>query len=59
MAYEEPYTALKQWVIDGAEAANSNYYTQKFYEPAPYCAQVEWIHLVEYVITSKPFFGNL
>ena len=59
MAYGELYTALEQGVIDGAEAANTNYYAKKFYEPAPYWAQVGWIHLVEYVIMSRYYFERL
>lgn len=59
MAYGELYTALEQGVIDGAEAANTNYYAKKFYEPAPNWAQVGWIHLVEYVIMSRYFFERL
>lgn len=59
MAYGEVYTALEQGVIDGAEAANTNYYAKKFFEPAPYWAQVGWIHLVEYVIVSRYFFERL
>lgn len=59
MAYGELYTALEQGVIDGAEAANTNYFAKKFYEPAPYWAQVGWIHLVEYVIMSRYFFERL
>jgi tripartite ATP-independent transporter DctP family solute receptor len=59
MAYGELYTALEQGVIDGAEAANTNYYAKKFYEPAPYWAQLGWIHLVEYVIMSRSFFERL
>jgi tripartite ATP-independent transporter DctP family solute receptor len=59
MAYGEVYTALEQGVIDGAEAANTNYYAKKFYEPAPYWAQVGWMHLVEYIILSRYFFERL
>ncbi len=59
MAYGEVYTALEQGVIDGAEAANTNYYAKKFFEPSPYWAQVGWIHLVEYVILSRYFFERL
>jgi len=59
MAYGELYTALGQGVIDGAEAANTNYFAKKFFEPAPYWAQVGWIHLVEYVIVSRYFFERL
>jgi len=59
MAYSELYTALEQHVIDGAEAANTNYLSKKFYEPAPYWAQVGWIHLIEYVIMSRYFYDRL
>jgi len=59
MAYGELYTALEQGVIDGAEAANTNYYSKKFYEAAPYWAQVGWLHLVEYVVISRYFFERL
>ena len=39
MAYGELYTALQQNIIDGAEAANTNYYSKKFYEAAPHWAK--------------------
>jgi len=59
MAYGELYTALEQKVIDGAEAANTNYFSKKFFEPAPYWAQIGWIHLVEYVVMSLYFYERL
>jgi len=59
MAYGELYSALEQGVIDGAEAANTNYFSKKFYEPAPYWAQVGWIHLIETVIMSRYFYERL
>jgi tripartite ATP-independent transporter DctP family solute receptor len=59
MAYSELYTALEQHVIDGAEAANTNYLSKKFYEPAPNWAQVGWIHLIEYVVMSRYFYDRL
>lgn len=59
MAYSELYTALEQHVIDGAEAANTNYFSKKFYEPAPNWAQVGWIHLIETVIMSRYFYERL
>ena len=59
MAYSELYTALEQHVIDGAEAANTNYLSKKFYEPAPNWAKVGWIHLIEYVIMSRYFYDRL
>ncbi len=59
MAYGELYTALEQGVIDGAEAANTNYLSKKFYEPAPFWAQTGWIHLIEYVVMSRYFYERL
>ncbi len=59
MAYGELYTALEQEVIDGAEAANINYYSKSFYEPAPYWAQVGWINLIGYTVMSKVFYDSL
>ena len=59
MAYGELYTALEQKVIDGAEAANINYESKKFYEPAPNWSQVGWIHLVGYTVLSKKLYDGL
>jgi tripartite ATP-independent transporter DctP family solute receptor len=59
MAYGELYTALEQGVIDGAEAADPNYYAKRFYEPAPFWARVGWIRLMEYVVMSRDFYDGL
>lgn len=59
MAYGELYTALEQGVIDGAEAAEPNYFAKRFYEPAPYWARVGWIRLIEYVVMSRSFYDSL
>ena len=59
MAYSELYTGLETGIIDGAEAANSNYYSKKFYEVAPYWAQLGWLRLVAPVIMSKAFYDRL
>jgi len=59
MAYGEVYTALQQGVIDGAEAANTNYEAQKFYEVAPNWAMVAWTTLVSDMIMSEKFFQGL
>lgn len=59
MAYGELYTALEQGVIDGAEAADPNYFAKRFYEPAPHWARVGWIRLVEYVVMSQSFYDGL
>jgi TRAP-type C4-dicarboxylate transport system substrate-binding protein len=59
MAYGELYTALEQGVIDGAEAADPNYFAKRFYEPAPFWARVGWIRLIEYVVMSRSFYEGL
>jgi len=59
MAYGELYTALEQGVIDGGEAADPNFLSKRFYEPARYWARVGWIRLVEYVIMSGAFYDRL
>jgi TRAP-type C4-dicarboxylate transport system substrate-binding protein len=59
MAYSELYTALETGVIDGAEAANSNYYAKRFFEVSPHWAQVGWLYLVAPVIMSKAFYDRL
>ena len=59
MAYGELYTALEQGVIDGAEAADPNYFAKRFYEPAPHWARVGWIRLIEYVVMSRSFYLDL
>jgi tripartite ATP-independent transporter DctP family solute receptor len=59
MAYGELYTALEQGVIDGAEAADPNYFAKRFYEPAPFWARVGWIRLIEYVVMSRSFYDRL
>ena len=59
MAYNELYTSLETGVIDGAEAANSNYYSKRFFEVAPYWAYVGWLRLVAPVLMSKAFYDRL
>jgi len=59
MAYGELYTALEQGVIDGAEAADLNYFAKRFYEPAPHWSRVGWIRLIEYVVMSRSFYQSL
>ncbi len=39
LAYGELYGALQTGVVDGAEAANTNYNSKKFYEVAPHWAR--------------------
>jgi len=59
MAYAEVYTAMETGVIDGMEAANSNYYAKKFYEVAPNYAIVGWIRLVGPILMSKAMYDKM
>lgn len=59
MSYSEVYTAMQTGVIDGMEAANSNYYAMKFYEVAPNYAVVKWINLLAPILISKVFFEKM
>jgi TRAP-type C4-dicarboxylate transport system substrate-binding protein len=59
MAYGEVYTALEQGVIDGAEAARTNYYAKRFYEVAPHWAEIGWMFIVSPLIMSERFFESL
>jgi len=59
MAYTELYGGLETGVVDGAEAANSNYYAKKFYEVAPDWAIVGWLELVAPVIMGEAAYENL
>jgi len=43
IAYTEVYSSLQTGVVDGGDAANTNYFTEKFYEVAPHWAQVSWL----------------
>jgi len=59
LAYSELYGALETGVVDGAEAANTNYYAKKFYEVAPHWTTVSWLELVAPVIMSQARFQAL
>ncbi len=59
LAYSELYGALQSGLVDGAEAANTNYNSKKFYEVAPYWAQVGWTALVADLIMSETKFQSL
>lgn len=59
LAYGELYSALQSGVVDGAEAANSNYYAKQFHRVAPYWAQVGWTMLVADLIMSESRFASL
>ncbi|EAU44749.1 TRAP transporter substrate-binding protein [Salipiger bermudensis] len=59
IAYTELYGALETGVVDGAEAANTNFFSQKFYEVAPDWAVVGWLELVAPVIMGKAAYEAL
>ncbi|MBT3360770.1 MAG: TRAP transporter substrate-binding protein [Rhodospirillales bacterium] len=59
IAYNELYGALQTNVVDGAEAANTNYYGKKFYEVAGYWAQVGWLNIMAPVIMSEKKLKSL
>ncbi|TFF22029.1 TRAP transporter substrate-binding protein [Jiella endophytica] len=59
LAYTELYGALETGVVDGAEAANTNYYAKKFYEVAPDWATVAWLELVAPVIMGEDAYEAL
>lgn len=59
LAYGELYGALQSGVVDGAEAANTNYYAQKFFEVAPNWAMVSWTVLISPLIMSEAKFRAL
>jgi len=59
MAYTELYGGLETGVVDGAEAANTNYYAKKFYEVAPDWAMVGWLELVAPVIMGEAEYEKL
>ena len=59
MAYGEVYTALEQGVIDGAEAARSNYFSKRFFEVAPNWSEIGWMYLVSPLVMSERFFSSL
>lgn len=59
LAYSELYGAIQSGVVDGAEAANTNYDSQKFYEVAPNWAMVSWTVLISPLIMSEAEFQSL
>lgn len=57
--YAELYTSLKTHVVNGAEAANTNYEAQKFYEVAPYWSVVGWQYLVAPLVMSRKVYDEM
>lgn len=59
IAYNELYSALQSGVVDGAEAANSNFYAMKFYEVAPNWAILNWLLGYNVKIMAQERFDSL
>jgi len=59
IAYPEVYSSLQTGVVDGADAANTNYFTEKFYEVAPHWAQVSWLFYSNSIIMREDRFRAL
>jgi tripartite ATP-independent transporter DctP family solute receptor len=57
--YSELYGGLQTGLVDGAEAANTNYSNKKFYEVAPYWAQLGWVMLTADLLMSDQRFRSL
>ncbi len=57
--YSELYGGLQTGLVDGAEAANTNYSNKKFYEVAPHWAQLGWVMLTADVLMSSKRFESL
>ncbi|MBO6638065.1 MAG: TRAP transporter substrate-binding protein [Roseitalea sp.] len=59
IAYTEVYSSLQTGVVDGGDAANTNYFTEKFYEVAPNWAQVSWLFYSNFIIMREDAFQAL
>ncbi len=59
LAYTEVYSSLQTGLVDGADAANTNYFTEKFYEVAPNWAQVSWLYYSNCLIMSEARYRRL
>lgn len=57
--YGELYGGLQTGLVDGAEAANTNYSNKKFYEVAPHWAQLGWVMLTADLLMSDKRFKSL
>lgn len=59
LSYNELYTGLQQGVVEGAEAANTNYLQQNLYEVADHWAQIGWMHLISELIINEELYSSL
>ena len=59
LAYGELYGALQVGVVDGAEAAYTNFVAQKFYEVCKHWTTVGWLSLTAPVVLSERKYQSL
>lgn len=59
LAYGELYSALQVGVVDGAEAAYTNFVAQKFFEVCKHWTTVGWLSLTAPVVLSERKFQSL
>jgi tripartite ATP-independent transporter DctP family solute receptor len=59
LAYGELYGALQTGVVDGAEAANTNYNGMRFYEVAKNWALIGWLNLTAPLVISERKYATL
>ncbi|MGQ0664312.1 MAG: TRAP transporter substrate-binding protein [Pseudomonadota bacterium] len=59
VSYAELYGSLQTGVVDGAEAANTNYWEKKFYEVSPHWAMLGWTILTAPIIMSEKNYAKL
>lgn len=59
LAYGELYGAIQAGVVDGAEAANTNFAAQNFFEVAPNWAMVSWTVLISPLIMSEARYQSM
>lgn len=59
ISYPEVYGALQTGVVEGGDAANTNYNDQKFYEVAPHWALLGWLYYTNAIVMSDSKFQSL
>lgn len=59
IAYPELYSSLQTGLVEGGDAANTNYFTEKFYEVAPHWAQVSWLFYSNFMIMREDKYQAL
>lgn len=59
ISYPEVYGALQTGVVEGGDAANTNYNDQKFYEVAPHWALLGWLYYTNAIVMSEAKFQSM